>query len=269
MSLKQLALDTLALVGAGEYTAPSGKSVSIGADATRAAAATRTYAPAELDALREARHDGPLPEVTVVDATTQVAAQPLAPGVALLNFASARNPGGGFLNGAKAQEEDLCRCSALYPCLEPQMSAYYQPNRRHPDNLYTDASIYSPGVPFFKLRGTGDLLETPFLADVITAPAPNAGASRGVSGETLSAILVRRWSNVLALARAHGRRTVLLGAWGCGAFGNDPDRVAAAFLEALPAFGGDFDHVVFAIPDAGRQSAANHAAFTRRLGALR
>src|SRR5262249_60941792 len=88
-----------------------------------------------------------------------------------LNFASARNPGGGFLGGAKAQEEDLARRSALYACLLTQRP-YYDANRAERSLLYTDHIIYSPSVPFFRDRAL-DLVESPFCASIITAPAPN------------------------------------------------------------------------------------------------
>jgi uncharacterized protein (TIGR02452 family) len=98
--------------------------------------------------------------------------------IAVLNFASARNPGGGFLNGAKAQEEDLCRCSGLYPCLV-QCDSYYEANRQEASCLYTDHAIFSPRVPFFKTGGDGDdqLLPQPFYVSVITMPAPTVNRS--------------------------------------------------------------------------------------------
>ncbi|MEZ4322045.1 MAG: TIGR02452 family protein [Myxococcota bacterium] len=278
MSLKGLAVATLELLERGTYTAPSGREVDFGALQASAIAGTRVVTPAELAGMT-GPSSGPPPAIEVIDATTQVAARDLATTgrVALLNFASARNPGGGFLNGARAQEEDLCRCSGLYPCLVPHFDAYYAVNRRHPDNLYTDTQIFSPGVPFFRVRGTGELLEQPFTADVITAPAPNAGASPDTPEAELAAILERRWSHVLGVARAHPSRApegknpsvspvLVLGAWGCGAFGNRPEVVARAFQAAIPAFGGAFERIVFAIPDAGRQSAHNLAVFRDLLG---
>ncbi|MEO0601399.1 MAG: TIGR02452 family protein, partial [Myxococcota bacterium] len=80
----------------------------------------------------------------------------------LLNFASARNPGGGFINGARAQEEDIARASGLYPCLL-QAPVYYDANRETRSLLYTDHLTYSPRVPFVRERNRR-LLETPFLA---------------------------------------------------------------------------------------------------------
>jgi uncharacterized protein (TIGR02452 family) len=235
------------------------------ADAQRAALqGSRVWTPAELAVLAGELSPG-RPIVEVVDATTQRAAHDLAQDgpLALLNFASARNPGGGFLNGARAQEEDLCRCSGLYPTLVPHR-AYYQANRQQTSMLYTDHAITSPGVPFLRLTGRGAWLEEPFLADVITAPAPNSApwlARNPDGGAALRATFVRRWTHVLALARQLGRDTLVLGAWGCGAFGGDPAMAAATAKEAMRAGGGEVLRVVFAIPDAGKRGRHNHSVF--------
>ncbi len=171
----------------------------------------------------------------------------------LLSFASARNPGGGFVNGAKAQEEDLARCSALYACIREQVT-YYEANRRTESMLYTDHLVYSPRVPFFQTRSRGPLLERPFTASVITAPAPNAGQAlrRDTSaGPAIEAALRRRARAILAVSAERKHRVLLLGAWGCGVFQNDPAMVADAFGAWLdhPTFAGQFDRVVFAVLD--------------------
>jgi uncharacterized protein (TIGR02452 family) len=210
--------------------------------------------------------------VEVIDATTQDAARALAAepgGVVLLNFASARNPGGGFLGGAKAQEEEVCRCSGLYSVLAPQ-TAYYEANRAQRSALYTDHMIYSRDVPFFRLSAQSPWLDEPFVASVITAPAPNAGAilqNDPASAPQIPETFVRRWRNVLTIAAHRGHATVLLGAWGCGAFHNDPEVAATTVAPWLksPRFAGLFKRVVFAIPDGGR-SGENLAAFRRILG---
>src|SRR5947199_268996 len=94
--------------------------------------------------------------------------------LACLNFASAKNPGGGFLNGSLAQEEALACASGLYPCLL-KAPEYYESNRANRSALYLDLTRFRPLVPFFRNDG-GALLEQPVLASVITTPAPNAGA---------------------------------------------------------------------------------------------
>jgi len=195
------------------------------------------------------------PRIEVSAETTAAAARRLfteGTAVAALNFASAKNPGGGFLGGAKAQEEDLARCSALYPCLLTQR-AYYDENRACESMLYTDHIIYAPSVPFFR-DDRLDLVEEPYLCSMITAPAPNAGeALRRDPGArpAISRALARRAAKVLAVAAAEQERCLVLGAWGCGVFRNDPAEVAAVFAAALagPRFAGAFDRIVFAIHD--------------------
>lgn len=163
----------------------------------------------------------------------------------------------------KAQEEDLCRCSGLYHCLVQCMD-YYEANRKQLSLLYTDHAIFSPSVPFFKTRGTGDLLAIPFFVSVITAPAPNSGPflrDKPEATEELDKTFRRRWRNVLRITRDQGVKRLLLGAWGCGAFGGDPIQASRAAKQAIARDGGGIDEIVFAIPGKGRQSKANLDAF--------
>lgn len=264
MSLKQTAMNVLNLLERGSYTSAGGAQVSIAAAQQASVQGSVLYRPDRLADLRQGARSGAIvPEV--VEGTTQRWARELGDQVVLLNFASARNPGGGFLNGAKAQEEDLCRCSGLYPSL-PRHFDYYKANRDRPSLLYTDHAIYTPRVPFFRVRGRGDLLDEPFLASVITMPAPNTGPYLRRDGDPvpLEQAFERRWRNVLAIARDQGHRVLLLGAWGCGAFGGDPTMAAQTAARAL-AVDGDFDRVVFAIPGKGKRSAENLRVFTQVL----
>lgn len=267
------AQEILDIVAKGGYEAPGGKWVDIRELQSAAAAQTELFSPEEQEALfAEPGPPGGPPRIEVLDATTQDAAQALARepgGVVLLNFASAKNPGGGFLGGAKAQEEEVCRCSGLYPVLARQ-PRYYEANRAQRSALYTDHLIYSRDVPFFRIATKAPLLAEPFVASVITAPAPNAGAllqNEPGAVPLIPETFARRWRNVLTVAHARGHRTVLLGAWGCGAFHNDPEIAASTVAPWLksPRFAGCFDRVVFAIPDGGR-SGVNLAAFRRHFG---
>ncbi len=191
----------------------------------------------------------PFPETTVqVRNETTLAAcfrlleqgvRPLA-----LNFANGLHPGGGFLHGALAQEETLCRSSALFMTIrnDPMYAAHAE--RTLPDS--TDWAILSRGVPVFR-RDDGSALGKPVLVDFITCAAPYApGVGQPESGD----LLCRRISRVLRIAFVFGHTTLVLGAWGCGAFGNDPLRTAKDFREALESeFAGAFARIVFAIAD--------------------
>ncbi|MFD9391903.1 TIGR02452 family protein [Streptomyces sp. NPDC060000] len=189
--------------------------------------------------------------------------------VAVLNFASARNPGGGYLNGAQAQEEALCRASALYTCLLTARE-FYDHHRAHRDPFYTDRVIHSPAVPVFR-DDRGRLLDEPYAAGFLTSAAPNAGVVLRTAPERASELphaLAVRAERVLETAAAHGYRRLVLGAWGCGVFRNDPAQVAGAF-RALLGPGGrferTFEHVVFGVLDR-TPGAVVLGAFERTLG---
>jgi uncharacterized protein (TIGR02452 family) len=267
MSLTGFAKENLSIFAQGGYVAPSGKAVSLSGMLERATGGTTLYRPNEMAALlagrRAADYAGEPPAIEVTAETTGAAIRRLletegCERVVTLNFASARNPGGGFLGGAKAQEEDLCRSAALYPCLLTQRD-YYEANRAQRSALYTDHLIYSPDVPFLRDESRR-LLEQPFVASFITAPAPNAGAvARNEPSEAprVAPTLERRSRYVLAVAADHGHRVLVLGAWGCGAFRNDPNVVAPILREAIadPCFAGAFDRMVFAIYDSSKGQA--------------
>lgn len=274
VGIKEITAETLAILESGRYTAPSGRVHNVGPAIAAAAAATRSYSPEAVRALRQTRPSDPSasrPWIEVTDETTQAAAARLLledrlPELVLLNFASARNAGGGFIKGAKAQEEDLCRASGLYPCLL-RAPDYYAVNRAEGSVLYTDHLIYSPSVPFF--RGAGpDLLESPCFPAVITSPAPNAGellARLPDAGPSLEEALRRRSGQILDVARTHGHKNLLLGAWGCGVFRNDPAQVARIFAEVLEEQAGAFERVIFAVYDRG-EGLPNLTAFRGRFG---
>lgn len=181
------------------------------------------------------------------------AARRLGGEVAVLNFASARNPGGGYLNGARAQEEALCRASALYTCLL-RARGFYDHHRAHRDPFYTDRVIHSPAVPVFR-DDRGHLLDEPYTAGFLTAAAPNAGVVLRTAPERaaeLPAALAARAERVLETATVHGYRRLVLGAWGCGVFRNDPAQVAGAFRTLLGPggrFSAAFERVTFGILD--------------------
>jgi uncharacterized protein (TIGR02452 family) len=263
MSLKETARETLQILDAGYFLSPDGRRVDVEPAVTAATERTRLYTPEGASAALERINSAPsqLATIEVADETTQVAARRLVESesiadLVLLNFASARNAGGGFINGAKAQEEDLCRCSGLYPCLISQRR-YYEANRNNESAIYTDHLIYSPNVPWFRTRSR-DQPDTLFLASVITAPASNAGVVLSRVADAIPEVEValrRRAGLVLAVAADNGHRAVLLGAWGCGVFRNDPALVADAFGRWLESarFAGAFDRVVFAIYDRSRE----------------
>ena len=164
---------------------------------------------------------------------------------AVLNFASYNNPGGNFINGSKAQEECLCYESYLYNVLKGRIG-YYKINHKNKNrSLYTDRALYSPNVRFTK--ECKDV-----FCDVITCAAPNKTAAQkyyNVSDEENSEVLKERIEFVLKIAQDNGVDNLILGAYGCGVFGQDPLEVAKIFKEFLSGKYKCFNKVIFAIPN--------------------
>ncbi|MCI8649798.1 MAG: TIGR02452 family protein [Anaerotruncus sp.] len=170
--------------------------------------------------------------------------------VGVLNFASAKNPGGGFLGGAMAQEESLAASSGLYQSLCAHMT-YYETNRACKTMCYTHHAIYSPDVVFFR-DGQFQLLAQPVTASVLTLPAVNYGQVLQKGEDTAHAkqVMRERMKAALALFAARGDRNLILGAYGCGVFRNDPDEIAAWWKELLEeGYGASFTHIFFAVLD--------------------
>lgn len=169
---------------------------------------------------------------------------------AVLNFASAKNPGGGFINGAMAQEESLAASSCLY---QTQLAheEYYVKNRAVRSMMYTDHAIWSPDVVFFR-DGRFRLVEKPVYASVLTLPAVNMGQVllKGEDAAEAEKVMRRRMGLSLAIFADQGCEHLILGAYGCGVFRNDPEKIAVWWKEFLEGdFAGVFQTVVFAVLD--------------------
>ncbi|MFB6813875.1 TIGR02452 family protein [Streptomyces sp. NPDC056347] len=269
--LRAIARETEAVVAAGRYRTGDGREVSIERALSSAVSGTRLYGPEPLPLVVL---DGDRTTAVEVTGESSLAAAHRmtgeAPGrIAVLNYASARNPGGGYLNGAQAQEEALCRASALYATLL-RAPEYYAHHRAERSAFYTDRVIHSPGVPVFR-DDRGKLLDTPYTVGFLTSPAPNAGVVRTRTPEQahrIPAALASRAERVLEVAAVRGYRRLVLGAWGCGVFRNDPAQVAGVFRALLldgGRFAGHFEQIVFGILDRSPDSAVR-AAFDHTFG---
>ncbi len=272
----ELSRQTVEIVERGSYRSLTGRIVDI-ADAIRTCLdSTRLYTPEELERLRQEVLGRPAAPTrltceVVNETTLSGIARVLSGGrgsVAALNFASAKNPGGGFLNGSQAQEESLARSSALHASLL-RAWAFYERHRASPSLLYSDAIVLSPDCPVFR-DDEGRLLEEPQLVTFITSAAPNAGAiaeKRPAETAAIPEVFRRRCEYVLALAASRGYSQLVLGAWGCGVFRNDPGVVASAFANHLRhgAWSMRFERVVFSVLDTS-SSRETFGAFARAFG---
>lgn len=202
--------------------------------------------------LGEGGNQGPreaaLENISTVDAVRKLAARGRE-NIGVLNFASAKNPGGGFLNGAMAQEESLAASSTLYRTQTIQ-EEYYRANRACKSMMYTDYGIYSPDVIFFR---DGDFcLAPPVKASVLTLPAVNMGQviQKGEDRAEADRVMRRRMKLALAIFADQGAKNLVLGAYGCGVFRNDPRLIAAWWKELMEeGWGNWFESVFYAVLD--------------------
>ena len=183
----------------------------------------------------------------------------------VLNFASASNPGGGVVNGSSAQEEALCRCSTLYFNLNTRemWNRFYSPHRAARDPIHNDDIIYTPRVTVFK-SDTACPSALPeaewYELDVISCAAPNLrehpsnSMNNGdgdrrirLAPDALRRLHEKRLSRILNVAAAAGEEAIILGAFGCGAFHNDPKVVSAAAAAVIPQYRMRFKVIEFAI----------------------
>ncbi|RDB20542.1 hypothetical protein Hypma_012451 [Hypsizygus marmoreus] len=200
-------------------------------------------------------------EVSTLDAARYLSANPIDHGkIGILNFASAKKAGGGFLNGAQAQEESIARSSTLYPTLMTSIAQnfYTLHNRDTKEGYYTHAMIYSPGVVVFRDDDGG--WREPFEADVLTSPAVNAGVVRkslmgklsaAATEERIERVMRERMGRILFLFEKEGAKNIVLGSFGTGVFQNDVEEVARIWADLLAVPGARFSHsfhqVIFAI----------------------
>lgn len=260
----EIAKRSLQIIEDGYYIRENEEKVSVKEKIAHSVAQTRTYTPEAIQALKE--------EVLVQDksnfdtlievwnCSTIEALQKLegSSKIGILNFASAKNPGGGFLGGASAQEESLARASGLYAALSKDRELY-EYNRSRSTLLYSDYLIYSPEVVFW-FDDEGDYLPQLLVADVITSPAPNRGAIQQNNWKEelalLPGVFKQRIMQVLSVAYRNECDTLILGAWGCGVFRNEPADVAGYFDEVIRThFKSAFKRIVFAVYDRSKDGA--------------
>lgn len=169
--------------------------------------------------------------------------------VCALNFASYKNPGGMFIDGSMAQEESLCHASLLYPILSSEklkVQFYAQHALRLNKALYHSDLLYTPDVPFWQKQAKSK-------SDIITCAAPNKRAAQkyqNVPDDICKKAMEHRIASVLYAAFEQKAETLILGAFGCGVFGNDVTEVAEIFRKQLfENFNGCFHRIVFAVLD--------------------
>ncbi|MDR2036945.1 MAG: TIGR02452 family protein [Bacteroidales bacterium] len=253
----QNAEQTLRIIEKGDYPA-GGRTIDISNIIRQSVNDSELFSPETLEEYRSKSFDKKFR--TTIEVRNQTSMEAASDCVkttgrtGCLNFASAKNPGGGFLGGALAQEECLASASSLYPALIKFQKEMYEYNKSRRTYLYSDYMIYSPDVCFFK-NDDGELLENPYQIDIITSPAVNVGAMYQNNTSELPLVektMMKRTDKLLSLFANKGVETLILGAWGCGVFRNEPQKVAgyfAHYLEKGGKYDGIFGKIVFAVFD--------------------
>jgi uncharacterized protein (TIGR02452 family) len=174
---------------------------------------------------------------------------------AILNMASYNRPGGGVANGAKAQEECLFRCSNLYKVI---------PISHYPLNI--NEGLYTKDALFFKDKDYNRI--DPFKVDVITIAAINLSKSNSYDIlENYREITMKKISLMFDMALKNGCRNIILGAWGCGVFNNNPIDIANMFdTVIMKHYYYCFDNIVFAVINDHNSVSDNFEVFHKFFG---
>ncbi|KAJ7758748.1 hypothetical protein B0H16DRAFT_1370463 [Mycena metata] len=265
--LREIAKTTLAVISTGKLVA-NGLVYDLRPILTQSTVQTAYYTPDSLLSTWHSRGQAqpdPVSGETVIDilnSTTLAAARNAGlngrkPPIAILNFASAEQPGGGFINGASAQEESIARSSTLYASLmTPTAQQFYTLHSGDArDGFYTHAMVYSPRVVIFRTDDGASAV--PMEVDVLTSPAVYAALvrkhSEGDPEAEITRVMRERMARILFLFERRQVRNIILGSFGTGVFENDVDTVAAIWAELLcgprARFRHSFAYVAFAVMD--------------------
>lgn len=220
---------------------------------------TRIYGPKPLtNPHHRLQLDGNIITLVPQDSVSCLFTEKMDGKVAVLNFASYKNPGGGYLTGMTSQEEALCHESTLYQVISQFIEVYYGWNRGNLNRgLYTNRALYTPNV-IFEHQGKQA------AADVITCAAPNANVAcyrQGVSRVDNDAVFKDRIKFMLDVAEDNEVDTLILGAWGCGVFGQNPYTSCKMMNELISSGKYCFSNIYHAIP--GGETDGNYIAFEK------
>lgn len=277
---REIFQETLRIMREGQYTLPSGETVALPSLDPMIAGSECVQTELPVVQRQRLRFDTEL----AVDNKDCVSVAHILVGEGyspcLLNFASAGHPGGGVENGARAQEESICRRSTLVGslyCFSEDYSAHYGFPHKSGNNYPISgrySAIYSPEVTFFRYGNDCEFLEEPFQCAVITCAALNLGGRYelrlnpdGSMPEEARSITADKIRTIFRLALLHGHDSLVLGAFGCGAFCNPPEEIAELFKSVLEEdeFQNRFHLIVFAILEDHNSRGRNFETFRRIL----
>lgn len=166
--------------------------------------------------------------------------------VLALNFANALYAGGAYRLGGNAQEESICRASLLYYTIREEKE-FYANNRKRASALYTDGMILSENVPIIR-DDSGALLDERMTADFVTCPAVNRHELLPWNRKHANEVMERRIEKIVSFVQSQKPDVMVLGAFGCGAFGNKREVILPFFEKAINKYTDGSAEIIFAIP---------------------
>jgi uncharacterized protein (TIGR02452 family) len=252
---KIIAQDTLRIIKEGVYKLKDNNEINISSEIKKGIEDTKVHSVNDLETLRNTIELPNNFETTINVSNQDVVSSihrlktEIGGTIMCLNFASAKNAGGGFINGAIAQEEALAISSSLYGS-QMTTKGYYDLHKSMKSCVYTDTMIYSPNTVFFR-DVDGNLLKNPTVCNIITSAAVNTGVVKQREPKVIKSLpelMETRIDKLFALALQNKNETLILGAWGCGVFQNEPKLIAELFAKQLNGkYKNQFKHIEFAI----------------------
>ena len=247
----RIAAENRRIAAKGAYSAADGKTVTLPENGAALARKTLLLMPETLPDQPRAvpfRIAENLRACDTISAVLALREEGIRGEIIALNFANALYAGGGYRLGGDAQEESLCRCSLLYYALLPH-SEYYRRHRLHPSPLYSSRMLLSPDVPVIR-RMDGTLLETPQMCTFLTSAAVNRYYAKClfIREKTITAAMQERVSSIICAMAKRRPDAVVLGAFGCGMFGNRRETVLPMIEEAVSRWMPPETAVVYASP---------------------
>lgn len=174
----------------------------------------------------------------------------------VLDMASDGHFGGGYMQGARAQEEDCCRRSGL--CMAADTQHGLQSRNFYPlSSQSTSAGLYVPHVPVFRAANDKGYqnLDQPFevgfgIVAAFNSPSLDYSTGRPRLRENDAAMTREKIRSFFEMAYRNGHKSVVFGALGCGAFRNPPEHIAQLAVDVINReFAHCFKEIVIAVRD--------------------
>lgn len=270
--------NTVDIVNKGTYTAPNGNEATINLLDEYMMENTKFYGKKiDIDHNSLTRYGT---EIKIIDNDCIYEAKKLIDeglNPAMLNMASFSTPGGGVINGSGAQEENIFRRTNIFKSLYQfhpigENFGIKQREEKYPLD-YNFGGIYTPKVTVFKQGEDKDyeLLDEPFKVDVISVSAiknPKLDEN-GHIVPWIKKTTKNKIKTILDIALENKNDSLVLSAFGCGAYNTPPLEMAKLFADVLASeeYENLFIKIHFAIIETpGHNPRGNYQAFKEVFG---